>query len=297
MSKIKFILICLLVLVTTSSTSSQFSTPKLFAMNQRLNQFVKPYGEKIGLCFIDLETGAELQINGMEYFPTASVAKVPIMATVFHLAESGQLNLNKKIMFKEKDKLPGSGVLRWMKANREYSVKNLTRLMIVLSDNTATKLVADYLGKEKVNAYMRKLGITNTKLVDNSMLVEAPSNPRNLTTPYDMARLCAMLDDRKYFQVQSSEQMLDYMKRQKYRWGIWKGVPKGTKIANKTGNLTKVLNDVGVVYSPKGNYIISVFTHGFSTKKEARKIINEVSKIVYDSYTGSGAAVKIRSGS
>jgi len=238
-----------------------------------------------------------LQINGMEYFPTASVAKVPIMATVFHLAESGQLNLDKKIMFKEKDKLPGSGVLRWMKGNREYSVKNLTRLMIVLSDNTATKLVADYLGKNKVNAYMKKLGIVNSKLVDNSMLLESPTQQRNLTTPYDMARLCAMINNPKYFQPKSSEQMLAYMKKQKYRWGIWKGVPKGTKVANKTGNLTKVLNDVGIVYSPAGDYIVSIFTHGFATKKQARKIINEVSKIVYDSYTGSGRATKTRSGS
>jgi beta-lactamase class A len=79
--------------------------------------------------------------------------------------------------------------------------------------------------------------------------------------------------------------MLDYMRHQKYRWGLWRGVPPGIQIANKTGNLDGVLNDVGVIYSPAGNYILSVFTYGMK-KKEARVLINNISAAVFESYTG-----------
>ncbi|MFH1576383.1 MAG: serine hydrolase, partial [Candidatus Margulisiibacteriota bacterium] len=235
-----------------------------------------------------LETNRELQVNGRWKFPAASVAKVPVMATAYHLAEVGALDLDKKIVFKETDKLPGSGVLRWMPADREYSIRNLIRLMIVLSDNTATKMVVDQLGCKTINNYLNdKLSLRTTRVIDDTMLNEPTSEAANLTSPADMAYLIAMIQRKKGFGPESSEQMLNYMKNQRYRWGLWRGVPRGVKIANKTGNLDGVLNDVGVIYSPAGTYILSIFTYGIEKNKKARELINQISSIVYQTYTNN----------
>lgn len=276
--------IFLAILILSMCCEAKFDQSALYALDQKLQKLISPYGKKAGIYFIDLESGIEFGINGRNKFPAASVAKVPVMATAFHLAESGLLNFNKKIVFREKDKLPGSGVLRWMRANRQYSLSNLVRLMIVLSDNTATRLVIDQIGLMEINNYMEKVGLKNTIIVDNTMLREAPEGPINLTTPEDMARLWTMIKKSHGFNSTSSQQMLAYMRKQRYRWGIWKGVPKGIEVANKTGNLDGILNDAGLVYAPSGNYVLSIFTQGFSKKRNARKLINKISEIVYQLY-------------
>ncbi|OGB87887.1 hypothetical protein A3H38_05795 [candidate division WOR-1 bacterium RIFCSPLOWO2_02_FULL_46_20] len=276
------IAIILLVCSLANSSQAEFTQAKFTKLRQKLDALVLPYGVKVGLCFIDLQNGKELQINGKNKFPAASVAKLPVMATGFHLAESGKLDLGQKVKFKEKDKLAGSGVLRWMKAGNAYTIKNLIRLTIVLSDNTATRMAVRQIGLEEINNYLKKCGLNDTVIVDDTMLNDpALTQNYNTTTPYDMARLVALIKNSAYFSAASKKQMLAYMKFQRYRWGLWKGVPKGIKIANKTGNLDRVLNDVGIVYAPSGNYALAIFTHGFQKNKTARKVINEISKVVY----------------
>ncbi|MDI6732155.1 MAG: class A beta-lactamase-related serine hydrolase [Candidatus Margulisbacteria bacterium] len=280
----RIVCINLALLLLCSVSYAALSPAKLSLMQQKAAQITQPYGYKVGVYFIDLKTGQSFGINAENKFPAASVAKVPVMATVFHLAELKELPLNKKIVFKEKDKVGGSGVLQWLKGNREYTVWNLTRLMIVLSDNTATRILCDTVGLERINEYMAILGLTGTKLTDHTMLNEYPELRINVTTPKDMARLVQMIKEASHFSKDSSKQMLSFMRSQRYRWGIWRGVPKGVMVADKTGNLDGVLNDVGVVYSPAGNYVLSVFTHQISKKHTARKLINNISKTIYEVY-------------
>jgi beta-lactamase class A len=291
----KIILTLLLIICLSSSSQAALTKTRLKAMGQKLHKLVAPYknssphqnfwcGDKVGIYFIDLKTGRKFQINGRKKFPAASAAKIAVMAAAYHMAESGKLNLNKRIILQNSDKLSGSGVLRWMKAGNVYSIRNLVRLMIVKSDNTATKMLIDQIGLAEINKYLKKIKLNKTRIVDRTMLKEEPKKDINLTSPENMARLCADIKTLKYFSYKSARQMLSFMRKQKYRWGIWKGVPKGIKIANKTGNLDKVLNDVGIVYSPSGNYVISIFTYGFSKKREARKLINKISEVVYQEY-------------
>jgi beta-lactamase class A len=83
--------------------------------------------------------------------------------------------------------------------------------------------------------------------------------------------------------------MLTYMKNQKFRWGLAKGVPRRVEVADKTGNLDNICNDVGIVFSPAGDYVLAVFTHGFTNKNNAKKLIKQVSKTVYATYLSADA--------
>lgn len=255
-------------------------------LEQRIHNISATTEGKVGVTFFDLKTGWTMQVNGSQEFPAASVAKVPVMACAYHLYSLGTLDLNRKILFKESDKLGGSGVLQWMRGGKSYTLRNLIRMMIVLSDNTATKLVVDTIGLKAINDYMVSIGLANTIIKDPTMLVEPPAYNNNLTTPLDMARLLVKINGGQGFTQKAKLEMLSYMRNQRYRWGIWRGVPAGTKVADKTGNLEGILNDVGIVYAKSGNYILSVFTQGFKKQRTARLLINEISKAAYEEYTG-----------
>jgi beta-lactamase class A len=241
---------------------------------------------KVGIVFIDLKGTREVRVKGDDLFPAASVAKVPVMAAAYHLFDSGKLDLGQKILFIEGDKLGGSGVLQWMKGGQEYTLWNLIRLMIVLSDNTATKLVVDNVGLPAINDYLNGIGLKNTVIVDPTMLKEPPASDINRTTPLDLARLMVKIQKAEGFYPKSRKEMIAFMRNQRYRWGIWRGVPPGTVVANKTGNLEGVLNDVGIIYTKKGNYVLSIFTWGFKKQRQARLLINEISRVTYEEYTG-----------
>ncbi|OGC32970.1 hypothetical protein A2311_05440 [candidate division WOR-1 bacterium RIFOXYB2_FULL_48_7] len=256
------------------------------ALQAKLNHQLAPFKHKVGVAFIDLKTGDILQVNGSMEFPAASVAKVPVMAAAYHLVELKQLNLAEKLKLRKEDKVGGSGYLQWMKPGTVMSLKDLIGLMIMRSDNTATKMLVDRIGLGNINQYLQANDIKNTVLNDHTMLVEPPSNNNNRTCPLDMAYLTLKIQESYGFDKDSSQEMLYFMKNQRYRWGIWRGVPPGTIVADKTGNLTGILNDVGVVYTKAGNYVLAIFTRNFPKKREGRKIINDVSRLVYEEYTG-----------
>lgn len=258
-----------------------------------LRGIVDRYGERVGLTYVDVKSGRAVSINGDLAFPAASVIKLPIMAATFREAEDHKLSLEDRIAMTEDKKLPGSGVLQWLKPNT-YTIWNLTRMMISLSDNTATRLISDKLGLEKINSYCRSLNLKQTVLKDGTALVEPPSPETNYTSPRDMADLLIKIYHHDGFAEQSVKDMLAFMENQRYRWGICRPLPWRTKIANKTGNYDGVLNDVGIVFTPAGDYVLSIFTTGFPKKREAREIINAVSAYVYEAYQ-PGKIVKSRS--
>ncbi|MCX5751326.1 MAG: class A beta-lactamase-related serine hydrolase [Candidatus Saganbacteria bacterium] len=284
----------LIIGLWASQAFAQFDTSEQNSLTERINDLLEPYGRKVGFTFIDLKSGWELSYNGSLEFPAASVAKVPVMAATYHLAEIGQVNLSQRVLVTNQDKLGGSGILQWLRGSRYYSLKNLVQLMITQSDNTATRLVVNHLSMEAINAYLKKIGLTKTKINDPTMLVEPPRTKNNRTTPQEMAKLVIKIQSSDGFLPSSSKEMLYFMKTQRYHWGIWGGLPPGIYVANKTGNLDGILNDVGIVYTNSGNYAISVFTWGFKKQRDARKIVNELSKACFEEYTGIKVPVKAK---
>lgn len=274
--KFVFFLAVSILLTTVSSADLQSKLARLASTSEG----------RVGIAFIDLNTGREMSINGSQEFPAASVIKVPIMAAAYHLSESGKINLKQKVLFRKSDKLGGAGVLQWARTPNYYTLWKLIRLMIVFSDNTATRLVVEHIGREKINSYLQSIGLARTAVVDPTMLKEPPSPCVNMTTPTDIAHLMAKIYKAEGFTPQSRKEMLAFMRNQRYRWGIWRGVPSGTVVADKTGNLDGILNDAGIIYTKKGNYILSVFTWGFKKQRRARLLINGISRTAYEEYTG-----------
>jgi len=295
-------------------------------MGMALRGIVRRAGEgfdgKLGISVKHLGTREAASLNGDDLFPTASVFKVPVIVELYRRVEAGILSLEDKIMLREGDKVPGSGILKELSEGLELTVRDLTELMMILSDNTATDLLTEMVGKENVNATLRGLGLSETRVVadcrdilfdlvglggipDEEKTVELFNErsrtaseggswslgveDNDITTPNEMLRLFEMIVNGEAAGRESCDAILETMGRcQTGQYRIAKYLPRDKiDFAHKTGSLPGIRNDVGVVTVQETGekYIMSCFTMGAADVYAAEEAIASASKEVFDYFT------------
>ena len=138
----------------------------------------------------DLESGWEFVYQKDKLYPSASLAKIPIMAAAFIAAGKGKVNLDTEIALKPSDKLTGSGVLKSLPAGTLFNFERLIGFMIYDSDNTATNIVTKTLGIDYLNNTFKELGLKHTKLLRRVADYRLRNQGvENYTTAEDMAFL------------------------------------------------------------------------------------------------------------
>lgn len=276
----------------------------------------------LGVWVKNLDTGEEAGLNEDQLFPTASVFKVPVLVELFRQVDAGELDLEKNVILRSDDRVPGSGVLKEMSEGLKITVKDLARLMMIVSDNTATDLILKLVGKERVNETISELGLEETvivagcreilfdlvglddlpeeaKTIENFM--EAASmgemdgtwslgvEDNDVTTPREMARILELIVKGEAASRESCDMILDIMGRcQTGRYRLAKYLPsQDVNLVHKTGSLPGIRNDVGVVTVKESGerYIISCFTKDASDVYEAEEVIALTSEQVYEYFT------------
>lgn len=178
---------------------------------------------------------------------------------------------------------------------------DLAIVSIVVSDNIAINQIIDLVGGPlKVTEFCRKLGLFNTKLQRKMLDIEAMNSGKdNFTTAEDMGYLLKQLVNHKVVSKEASETIMKIMMDQQYRNKLpalipavesydyennhLKVLPGTVIVANKTGDLWKVQNDVGIFFMPDNNvYIIVMFTSELSEDSEGIRAISEISKVIYE---------------
>lgn len=278
----------------------------------------KGFEKILGVAVKHLGTGETAVFNGGELFPTASVFKVPLIVELFRQFEEGKLSLDDKITLFERNKVPGSGILKELSEGLEITIRDLSRLMMILSDNTATDLLVGLVGKENVNATMRGLGLNNTVVIANCRdilfdLVDANdlsddektlsvylekakvgtnkgswslgTERNDVTTPEEMNKLLGLIVDGKAARQTSCEAILSTMdKCQTGEYRIPKYLPVDkVKMTRKTGSLPGIRNDVGVItiLATGDKYSLSCLTKGAIDVYAAEEVIARVSRNIY----------------
>ncbi|HET9995393.1 MAG TPA: serine hydrolase [Candidatus Acidoferrum sp.] len=112
----------------------------------------------------NLKTGEELALDADSVYETFSIIKIPIMSEVLHQSEAGKFSLDDRIALKPGDQRLPSGVLYTMQPGLNPTIRDLLTLMIIISDNVATDLLADKVGRANVTAYMHQLGLKDTSI-------------------------------------------------------------------------------------------------------------------------------------
>ena len=274
----------------------------------------------IGIAVKHLQTGEEVLVEGDTLFPTASVFKLPLLVELYRQVEEGHISLDQRLVMTEEAKVPGSGILRELSPGLEMKARDYVTLMMMLSDNTATDMLLDLVGIENVDKNLRRMGFDKTRVVAScrDMLFDLAGlgdlkpeersfkvymerrkfNPNSkalgvenndVTTPREMMRLLEEIFSGKVLSRGSCDAILEMMKKcQTGSNRIPKYLPREkVEMARKTGSLSGIVNDVGVIYlREKGEqYILCFFTKGLAKSSEGEEAIAKVSKIVYDHLT------------
>ena len=254
---------------------------------QRLEQLVKSeinrFKGEVGIVIKDLDTGLEFSYEKNKSFPSASLAKIPVMAACFVAAGQGKIKLDQDIVLKSSDKLGGSGVLKDLPAGAVFSVEKLVGLMIYDSDNTAANIITDLLGIDYLNSAFKSFGLQNTelsrKIADYRL---RDKGIENYTTVEDMALLLEQIYRRKLGSKHVSDQCIGIMKLTHTNDRIPRYLPAEVMVAHKTGLENGVCHDAGIVFTCKGNFLICVLTkHSNPNSLRSKKFIGKVSLYTY----------------
>ncbi len=133
-------------------------------LRDEIERMAAECGGAVAVAATHLPVERRLEREAQRSFPSASVIKVPILAALHAEAEAGRLSWEERMPLTEAAKVPGSGVLRELHPGIELTLDDLARLMIVVSDNTATNLLIDRIGTGVVNDLMAGLGYEQTRL-------------------------------------------------------------------------------------------------------------------------------------
>lgn len=249
---------------------------------------------------------------------TASVIKLAILYEALEQVRSGKAHFEDRITLTKADQVQGSGVLLFVDAPLSLTLKDVLTMMVVMSDNSATNLVIDHLGLENIDVRIRKLGLKDTYLYKKVFLpvpagVVMPADQKKFglgkTTAREMAMVMTKIarcelaepgsptqaDDAKLCQV-----ALKMLHVQFYRSAIPRyldGMPGATSdsIANKTGSLDAVRNDVAAISTKNGMVVISVFTfnnkdRSWGAEQEGELTIAKLARAIVQSWSPEGLA-------
>ncbi len=266
------------------------------------------YGGHLGMMALDLRTGESISYNASEKFPTASVIKLPIMAAFFSQVDSGKIDTAMRVTLRDEDRKPGSGVLQYLDSGAGISLLDAVRLMIDLSDNTATNLVLDRMASthegrmEVVNGFLKARGVQNTRLLNRLYSWDTKKNsPEGIrygigvSTPEDMVTLLAALYRKTLAAPGSCEAMLKILKDQFYDDIIPRFLPASEcarlEVAHKTGGVNETKVDVGLVLSDRADLAMAIFVdkhpdHLEDISNRATLLAASVARVAWNHFTG-----------
>jgi len=251
--------------------------------------------EVVGLAVYDPETKQSLLINERVSMHAASTMKLPVMMEIFRQVEEKKLSLREPVEVKNKfysivdgseyrlNKEDDSDEEVYRRTGQKMTVLELMEHMITWSSNLATNLLIERVTPEKVMKLMAELGANDIRVlrgVEDTKAFEAGKN--NTTTAYDLMLLLRLIGENKFQSKRACEKMVEILMAQHFNEGIPAGLPPGTRVAHKTGDITKHDHDAGIVYPAGGKpYVIVVLTKGIADHKRSSALIADISRTVY----------------
>lgn len=252
-------------------------------LKEKVYSMLREYKGNIAVVIKNLNTDSSIIINEEEIFPSASTIKLLIISALMKEINNGLIGIEDEITLLNKYKCGGDGILKELNEGNSFTIREIATLMIILSDNTATNILIDLLGMDKINAMAKELNLKNTQLRRKMMDSEAVKmGKENITTAKDMCHILELIYKGKVVSEECSGTILDILKRQQVGGRINLYLPEDIVIAHKTGDLDKLEHDVGIIYHPYSDYIICVLTKNVETNKEGREIIGKISLEVYN---------------
>ncbi|MFL5356464.1 serine hydrolase [Archangium sp.] len=236
-----------------------------------------------------------LYLEADRSFHAASTMKVPVMIELFRQADAGKLSLEQPVTLANQfasivdgspfalDAKDDEDASLYERLGQPVPVRELVERMITRSSNLATNTVIALVDPKRVTQTLRSLGarqMTVLRGVEDGKAYKKGLN--NTTTARDLATLLAAIEQGRAASPASTQAMRSILLAQELNQEIPAGLPQGTPVAHKTGQISGVLHDAAIVYpSGRAPYILVVLTSGIPDEQVARTLIVDVSRRVY----------------
>ncbi len=271
------------------------------ALASQIEKVEQESGAKaIGVALHDAETGFELHYKADRWFHAASTIKVPILLGVFAAIDRGDLLPHSRVQVRNRFLSVVEGVPFRVESGRDANsavhnaigkmmrVDELAYHMITTSSNLATNLLLGVIGPESVNRTLKELdvddGIELKRGVEDELAFDKSIN--NMVTADGLLRILMLLSEGKAFSPALSRRMMDILHGQEFNQGIPARLPKGARVAHKTGEISTVAHDAGVVYLPKRKpYVLVVLTEWEPEGTGRSRTIAAISHTIYEFLT------------
>jgi beta-lactamase class A len=269
--------------------------PSIEATKILIENKLKSIEGEFAVAFKDLQTGKTLFINEKENFHAASTMKTPVMIEVFKQAKTGKFKLTDSILVKNEfksivdgslysmDIADDSGDGMYKQVGKKMTIYDLTYQMIIVSSNLATNILIDLVDAKNANESMRKLGAKDIQVlrgVEDQKAFDKGLN--NSTTAFDLMLIFEKIAKNKVIDKQSCEAMTKILFDQKFNEIIPVNLPKDVRVAHKTGSITGVQHDSGIVYLPDGRkYILVLLSKKLKNTDAGVNVLAEVSEMIY----------------
>jgi len=172
------------------------------------------------------------------------------------------------------------------KVGQKATIYELCFEMITKSSNLATNIIIDLVGAKNVTMAMREIGAADMQVLRGVEDIKAfELGLSNTTTAYDLLVLFEALEKSRLPDHESSREILKILRSQYYREIIPRYLPDEVVVANKTGSITRVMHDSGLVFLPDGRkYGLVLLSKKWNDEEKARELMATISKMIYDSY-------------
>ncbi|MCH7512921.1 MAG: serine hydrolase [Bacteroidetes bacterium] len=266
------------------------------------NQINEEFGKVQGIfavAFKDLSTGTVLFINEHESFHAASTMKTPVLIEVYKQASEGRFTLTDSIEMNNTFKSIVDGSLYSLKAEddsekelynitgKKRTISDLVYDMIIVSSNLATNIIIELVGADNVTQTMRDLGAPDIQVLRGVEDIKAfELGMSNTTTAYDLMVIFERMAKGETVSTEASEAMINILLDQKFNKIIPAKLPDEVRVAHKTGAITGVHHDSGIVFLPDGrNYVLVLLSKEVANTDAGTSAQANVSRYIYDFIT------------
>ena len=253
----------------------------------------------LGISFYDAETTIQWAYNADQYFHAASTMKLAVLLGVFRQVDRGELGLDSPVHVRNRftsivnqepymlDLARDADPNVYGHLGKTLTVRELAYWMITKSSNLATNLLIDVIGIQTVHLALDELDIDGVRVlrgVEDQRAFEAKLN--NEVTANGLLKMLRLIADGKAYSQKACDDMLEIMLDQQYRSGIPAGLPKAARVAHKTGNISTVHHDAGIVYlEGRKPYVLVILTQ-FEAEQGRGTAVADVSRDIFSTLAG-----------
>lgn len=244
----------------------------------------------------DLSTGKTFLLNEHDNFHAASTMKTPVLIEAYKQAAAGKFKITDQVTVKNEfrsiadssvysiDSSDDSEHELYRMIGKKTSIYDLLYRMITMSSNLATNNIIDIVGAKNVNARMRELGAKDIQVlrgVEDNKAYEKGMN--NTVTAYDLMLIMESIANEKAVGHTASDEMIKILTHQHFTDIIAKKLPSTVKIASKSGSITKITHDSGIVFLPDGRkYVVVLLSRGVQDHEAVSATLANVSQLIYN---------------